>query len=257
VDATQALARLALFSAEEEVRRPALEALKGRRKQDYQAILMQGFHYPLPEVAERAAVAVATLKHEDLVPQLVDLLDEPDPRLPTAKPVDGQRVWVVREVVRINHHRNCMLCHPSSAPLSPAKMDDKGEFVKQILAQVTVAPVPLPGEPLPPPSAGYDPNRGSSDLLVRIDATYLRQDFSLMQEVANATPWPKLQRFDFFVRNRVLTQEEAEQYRSRAPQPQSNAGNPYQQAVVSALRELTGKQAGADARAWRNLLTRP
>jgi hypothetical protein len=48
VEATQALARLALFSAEDEVRLPAVEALKGRRREDYQPILMQGFNYPLP-----------------------------------------------------------------------------------------------------------------------------------------------------------------------------------------------------------------
>jgi hypothetical protein len=253
VDATMALARLALFSAEAEVRRPALEALKSRPKQDYQTILMLGFHYPLPEVADRAAVAVATLKHQDLVPKLVDLLDEPDPRLPTLQTVDGKKVWVVRELVRVNHHRNCMLCHVPAAPLNPP---GNGDDVKQMIALVQVAPVPLPGEPLPPPSKGYDLNRESSELLVRIDTTYLRQDFSLMQAVAEETPWPKYQRFDFFVRSRVLTKEEAEQYQNQAPQPQAN-GNPYQQAVVSALRELTGKQAGPNAQAWRNMLIKP
>jgi hypothetical protein len=280
-DATQALARLALFSAEEEVRRPALEALKSRPKQDYQAIVMQGFRYPLPEVAERAALAAAALKLQDLVPQLVSLLDEPDPRLPTAKTVDGKKVWVVREVVRINHHRNCMLCHAPAAPLEPQdNLDSANALKQQFQALFTMAPVPLPCEPLPPPSEGYNPSRGNSDLLVRIDTTYLRQDFSLMQEVANATPWPKLQRFDFFVRSRVVTSEEAERYRkqapqpradvgdllagatagtlwSQAPEPQADAGNPYRQAVASALCELTGKQAGANARGWRNLLTRP
>jgi hypothetical protein len=258
VEATQALAKLALFSAEEEVRRPALEALKGRRAKDYQAILMQGFHYPLPEVAKRAGEAVAYLKHKDLVPKLVDLLDTPDPRLPVVQEVNGKKVRFVREVVRVNHHRNCMLCHtPATVPpgLRTAENRDPAAMVKQLLELLTAAPVPLPGEPLPPPSQGYDPSRGGSlDILVAIDTTYLRQDFSLMLPVSNAAPWPERQRFDYFVRRRVLTEKEAEEYRQQAPTPEPDVGNPYQQTVVSALRELTGRQAGPNARTWRFLL---
>jgi hypothetical protein len=251
-DATRALARLALFSPEEAVRRPAVEALKGRRPHDYQPVLMQGFRYPLPEVARRAAEAVARLQGKDLVPQLVDLLDERDPRLPAVREVNGKKVPVVRELVRVNHHRNCMLCHAPATARVPAAVEKKD--LQLIMALVTTAPVPLPTEPLPPPSQGYDPSRGPQDLLVRIDTTYLRQDFSLLQPVAGAAPWPNRQRFDYFVRSRVLTDREAEQYRRQAPAEGAGKGNPYQGAVHYALRELTGRDAAPTAQAWREVL---
>jgi hypothetical protein len=92
VNATKALARLAIFSAEDEVRQAALDALKVRRERDYTEILLQGLHYPLPAVAKRASEAVVKLERSDLIPQLVDLLDEPDPRAPVRKEVNGKEV---------------------------------------------------------------------------------------------------------------------------------------------------------------------
>ena len=111
VDATTALAKLVLFSAEDEVRVAAIHALKLRREKDYAPTLVQGFRYPLPEVAKCAADALIRLECTAAVPQLVDLLDEPDPRLPVTKEVEGKKVAVVHEMVRVNHHRNCMMCH--------------------------------------------------------------------------------------------------------------------------------------------------
>jgi hypothetical protein len=75
-------------------------------------------------------------------------------------------------------------------------------------------------------------------LLVRIDVTYLRQDFSAMQTVTDwtADSWRSLQRFDFFVRKRVLTPAEAAELRGRL------AGvSPYQRTAARALRLLTGR----------------
>src|SRR5262249_7371533 len=86
-EATRQLARMAIFSPEESIRQDAAAALKVRRERDYTAVLVQGLRYPLPAVAQRAADAVAKLERNDLIPQLVDLLDEPDPRLPAAKQV--------------------------------------------------------------------------------------------------------------------------------------------------------------------------
>jgi hypothetical protein len=137
--------------------------------------------------------------------------------------VGGKQVAVARELVRINHHRNCLLCH------APA---ERGETPEEAL----VAEVPVPGSPLPDRSAGYSKSR--SNLLVRIDVTYLRQDFSAMQDVADWTlgAWPPRQRFDFVVRRRVLTPAEAEDLRTRL------AGeSPYRRAAARALRELTGR----------------
>src|SRR6202040_2199696 len=89
---------------------------KVRREKDYSPILVQGLRYPLATVAKRAADAVVRLECADLVPQLVNMLDEPDPRLPVVRDENGTKVTVVRELVRVNHHRNCMLCHSPAAP---------------------------------------------------------------------------------------------------------------------------------------------
>ena len=69
------------------------------------------------------------------------------------------------------------------------------------------------GQPLPSPLEGY--RQSSPDLMIRIDVTYLRQDFSALLPVADAHPWPDSQRFDFFVRERKLTDEEAAVYRGK------------------------------------------
>src|SRR5262249_15628387 len=97
-EATRALVKLSLFSSEDEVRRAALEALQVRRERDYTELLLAGFRYPLPAVARRAAEAAIKLERKDLVPQLVALLDEPDPRAPALREVDGKKVPVVREL---------------------------------------------------------------------------------------------------------------------------------------------------------------
>jgi hypothetical protein len=243
VEATRALARLALFSAEDEVRQAAIDALKVRRERDYSDILLQGFRYPWPAVARRAADALVKLERTDLVPQLVAVLDEPDPRAPVTKEVDGKKVPVVRELVRVNHHRNCMLCHAPGNTSSVAP-------------ETLTAAVPIPNEPLPTPSEGYR-NNASPDVFVRIDVTYLRQDFSMLQPVADANPWPEMQRFDFLVRTRVLTDAEADAYRAKLDPQEPGRLSPYHRAALTALRELTGKDTEPTAAGWRRLLGLP
>src|SRR5439155_494829 len=83
-----ALARLAIFSEEDDVRQAAVAALRVRRERDYTDVLLRGLRYPWPAVAQRAAEAVARLERTDLVPALVDLLDQPDPRAPVAREED-------------------------------------------------------------------------------------------------------------------------------------------------------------------------
>src|SRR5262249_46863366 len=107
VEATRALAKLVLFSDEEEVRQAAIDFLKVRREADYTDVLLAGFRYPLPAVGKRAADALIKLERKDLVPQLVDVLDEADPRAPAV----SDKQPIVPELERINHHRNCLLCH--------------------------------------------------------------------------------------------------------------------------------------------------
>jgi hypothetical protein len=238
VEATKALARLVLFSPEKEVRAAAVEALKSRPAPDYTEALLAGLRYPMPAVASRTAEAVVTLKRTDLVPRLVELLDEPSPLAPRREEVNGKRALVVREVVRINHHRNCLLCH---APGNTAR----------IPAEVTRGPVPNPHDELRSGPQYYKFHRVPA-MLVRADVTYLRQDFSALLPVKNAKPWPEMQRFDFVVRRRALSEAQTATYRANLAKVEGR-GPPHRRAVLSALRGLTGKDAGPTAGAWRRL----
>jgi hypothetical protein len=244
IDATKALAKLVLFSPEEEVRAAAIEGLKLRRERDYTDILMQGFRYPLPAVSKRAAEALVKLERKDLLENLVQVLESPDPRLPVTQKKGGKEVTVVRELVKVNHHRNCLLCH------APGNTDNTPEGVLKVA-------VPLPGDPLPKPAegGGYKSTPAPTpDIVVRIDMTYLRQDFSLMMPVSDAHPWPDMQRFDFLVRTRTLTAAEAKAYEQKDEPGQLS---PYHRAALFALRELTGRDTEPTAAAWRKVLKLP
>jgi hypothetical protein len=242
VEATRALARLALFSPEPELREAALMALKVRREKDYTSILLMGLRYPWPEVARRAAEAVVEMERTDLLPELVALLDEPDPRLPQVKKQDGKDVYTAAHLVRVNHLRNCMLCHAAA------------QSVKGFVDGLT-APVPVPGNPLPPLFKYYHQSIPSES--VRVDVTYLRQDFSLLQKVPDAKPWPTLQRFDYLVRTVTLTKEQAKTYETKLLAASADSPSPYRAAALAALRALTGKDAGTTAAAWRKALKLP
>jgi hypothetical protein len=239
VEATRALARFAIFSGDDEVRRAAVDALKVRRERDYTDVLVSGLRYPWPAVARRAAKAIAKLERKDLLPQLVDLLEQDDPRTPVMRKVKDKEVPVVRELVRVNHHRSCLLCH---APGNTGKVS----------ADAVTAGVPVPGQPLNPPTGPY--NNSQPEILVRVDVTYLRQDFSALQPVADANPWPEMQRFDFLVRERVLTEEEAISYRDKLKPHEEGEFSPYQRAALAALRDMTGRDTEPTPQAWRRLL---
>ena len=244
IDATKALAKLAIFSPEDEVRADAIEGLKLRRERDYTDILLQGFRYPLPAVSKRAAEALVKLERKDLLANLVEVLESPDPRLPVTEKRDGKDVTFVRELVKVNHHRNCLLCH------APGNTDNTPEGVLKVA-------VPLPSEPLPKPSdgGGYQSTPPATpDIVVRLDMTYLRQDFSQMMPVSDAHPWPEMQRFDFLVRTRILTAAEAQAYEECCELPEPGQISPYHRSALFALRELTGRDTEPTAAAWRKLL---
>jgi hypothetical protein len=238
-EATRALARLAIFSSEDEVRLAAIDVLKVRREKDYTDILVTGLRYPWPAVAKRAADAIARTGRTDLIPELIAVLGEDDPRLPRPKMVGWTSTAVVREMVKVNHNRNCMMCHaPTGSPVVPA-----GGIG---------AEVPVQGQALPSPNQGY--RQSSPELMIRIDVTYLRQDFSAVLAVGDAHPWPEAQRFDFVVRERRVTDEEAQLYRDKLTPKEAGVLSPYHKAALSALRELTGKDTAPTAEAWRKLL---
>ena len=92
----------------------------------------------------------------------------------------------------------------------------------------------------------------TSDIVVRVDITYLRQDFSLLLKVPDAYPWPEMQRFDYVVRSRVVTEQEATALQEELARRQANS--PYREAALTALRRLTGLDAGRSAQAWRAAL---
>jgi hypothetical protein len=243
-EATRALARLAVFDAEEEVRLAATDSLACHPEGDYTDILLRGLRYPYPAVAKRTADVIARTARTDLIPELVALLDETDPRMPATKEAGGKTVAVVRELVKINHHRNCMMCHAPGSAESVAA------------GALTVDP-PVPGQPFPPSRGSYSQSSSLSGLAIRVDVTYLRQDFSVMMAVADAKPWPEMQRFDFLVRERTVTADEAKLYREKLTPKEEGVLSPYHRAALSALREITGKDTAPTAEAWRKLLKLP
>jgi len=216
--ASVALARLAMFDIAPEVRVEAIRALAVRPAEEYRAVLLAGFRYPWAPVADHAAEALVALEDRAAVPALRRLVQEPDPSLPFRDPEQGGTL-VVREIVRINHFRNCMMCHAAST-------GDK-DMVR--------SPVPEPSKPLPLLNAYYREPTG--DLIVRADVTYLRQDFSVSQPVEKAKPWPAMQRYDYLVRNRPLTSTE---YLRRARQ-QPLPTYPQREAALYALWELESR----------------
>ena len=247
-DMSPHLARLAVFSFDSDIRQAAVSALRKRPKEEYTAVLLAGLRHPWPTVAEQASEAIIQARRKDLVPQLIAILDEPDPRAPVEQNVAGEKQIVVRELVRINHHRNCLLCHP------PGNTPDLKVTKFGRVSEVATGGVPSPGHPFPRSPSGYDPN-SSPDILVRADVTYLRQDFSRLEKVPNAAPWPEMQRFDYLVRTRKVSSAEALAYKLWLVQQGADYVAPHHQAVHVALRELTGRDVTEPtASAWRAAL---
>src|SRR5262249_27804619 len=108
--ATVALARRAVFDLSPTVRKKAAEALQGRKLADAREVFLAAFRHPWAPAADHAALALVALDDQSAVPALKAQLDEPDPSLPVK--VGDQ--WTSRELVRVNHLRNCLLCHAPS-----------------------------------------------------------------------------------------------------------------------------------------------
>ncbi len=251
-EAAEGLAKLAVFSEEEEVRTAAIDALKTRKDQDYAVILVSGLSYPWPAVAQNASAAIVKLNRKDLMPHLVDTLERPDPRAPQTE--NGKRV--VREMVKINHLRNCMLCHPpASRDQNQGFTDDIADDARAVPVTPLLAQVPIPNQPLPvsPGNGGGYGEFSVPDTRIRFDVTYLRQDFSVMLNVEDHQPWPQAQRFDFIVRTRAVTEKDAQTYRNLLRPAAAGDLSPYQRAAVAALRQMTGQDA-TTVPAWRQII---
>jgi len=214
--AAQALARRALYDVSPQVREAAVAALRRRPLAQYRAVLLDGFRYPWPAVAEHAAEALVALADREALPALEKLLTEPDPRLPVVQQ-GTTRAPQVAELVRINHLRNCLLCHPLATGG----------------ANQVAGAVPTPGKRLEPV---YYSGEETGGIQVRADITHLRQDFSLVQRVEQQQPWPSEQRFDFLVRRRAATPGEL------ANLEKPPATYPQRDAVLFALKALQPRQ---------------
>jgi len=211
-ESSAALADRALFDLSDAVRATAVEILRDRPPHDYQQRLVDGLRYPWPPVAEHAAEALVKIGDATAIERIAPLVGGPDPSLPQ---LNAEKKWVVRELVRVNHLRNCLLCHAPSAATS--------DLVRGL--------IPTPGKPLP--VEYYHSAEGD---FVHADTVYLRQDFSVMHTVAKARPWPDQQRFDYFVRTRELTSDEVAALDPR--DPICRVTYPQRESVLFALRAL-------------------
>jgi hypothetical protein len=217
-----ALANRAIYDLSPRVRDVARTELRKRPKHEYRDQLVAGLRYPWAPVADHAAQAIVALDLHEVIPYLNGMLALPDPNQPRQ---DGEGRWVKTEIVRVNHSRNCYLCHAPSTSAS--------DVVRGV--------VPTPGEPLP--IMYYDDPSGS---FVRGDVTYLKQDFSVVQEVPDADPWPKFQRFDYLVRTREATLTEIALANAPEAIEDRNQDYPQRVAVLNALQGLL-ENAGRDA----------
>jgi hypothetical protein len=192
-------------------------------------------------VAKRSAQAMIMLDRKDLLPQLAVMLDEPAPGDPFETTLHNEKVHAVREVVKINHHRNCLLCHP------PSQTGQENEVPGVI---------PIPGSSFPTsPKEAYGRARNTGEPMVRADTTYLRQDFSLMIPVENAAPWPELQRFDFLVRTRPVEGKELAALQAKVQSRAADFRSENQKAILRVLTELSGQQNVAPtAAAWQRVI---
>src|SRR5205085_333603 len=175
--------------------------------------------YPWAPVADHAAEALVALDLKDSVPQIVQRLNESDVGLPVSvRGPGGVPVPAVREMVKINHLGNCVLCHCPST--------DTTDLVR--------GAVPTFGQALPAPATTpqyYEGNRGGS--FVRADITYLKQDFSVVQPVERHGVWPANQRFDYLVRTRTIPMHEMAALTDPKRKP-----SPQRESMLFALRGL-------------------
>ncbi len=143
----------------------------------------------------------------------------PTPARPLPESLSQVAATYRREVVRVNHPRNCVMCHAPSL--------HESDLVR--------GAVPDPSQALPPPTtpAYY---RGGGQF-VSADITYLRQDFSVVQPVLNSGNWSSHQRYDYFVAVRKV---------DVPPATAPAADSPYRKAVGFALKELSGRDPDRD-----------
>jgi HEAT repeat protein len=238
-EASQVLARRAVFDLSAAVREAAVAALVKRPREDYRDVLLYGLDYPWAPAADHAAEALVALQDRDAVPAMVNLLQKPEPNTPYQS---KQNRMVVHEMVRLAHLANCLMCHPPAITLSD--------------------PVPgvVPGAVLVTSgsTSGYGGFSLASlpqvrPLWVRADVAFLRQDFAiqLRPPIAQAgLAAPADIRTDFMVRERPLSEAEIKRYKT-ASGPEKTSEQ--RRVLLSTLRELSGKNLGNSFEDWKGL----
>lgn len=218
--ATETLARWAVFDTDPDTRAAAVEALRDRDPREVTRHLVGHLRYPWPRAVEHACEALIALDCTDAIPHLAAAFDLPDPDAPFEVDLPGQAGGVFRrEIVRVNHLKNCVLCHAPS-------------FVSTDLIRGTV---PDLNQPLPPPTSPSYYSSGGTQITA--EYTYLRQDFSVVQPVTKPGPWPSRQRFDYLVSVRRHV---------GLPVMFPTANSPYRRAIGVALKELSGRDPERD-----------
>lgn len=230
-EATRALARLAVFDPDQLVRKRAIDRLCQLPRTYGRDELLAGLRHLWTPAVANAAHALVALEDTDAVWDLVPMLNLTDPARPFT--VNEDETPRVRELIRMNHNHNCVVCH------APAQFDRETRVVVR---------VPKPGSPIVEfPSIVYY-NESPSDNLVRFDVTYLRQDFSATMPCTNQDQWPHSQRFDFLVRTRPATPMEI------CVGGDDRTIFSQREAVIHVLRTLTGKDGGDSASKWQQIL---
>jgi HEAT repeat protein/phage FluMu protein Com len=275
-----ALVQHAVFDLSSQVRDAAIKALNGRPREQYRSALVAALRYPWAPAADHAAEALAALKDSDAAPLLVRMLKEPDPAAPVVKKdhFRNDQLWK-REVVRIKHMDNCLVCHPPSnagnefaqgmvpgfAVLDKKRVVPTSSLSPSLQSLVTggggttEASVVKGANGSGTINGHYSYNLPTASIsmssvapfAVRGDITYLRQDFSIQQPVRVEPANLSVDlRFDYVVRFRPLTEKQAREWKAQDKRPDT-----YEQreAVLFALRELTGQDAGAASEAWEKL----
>jgi hypothetical protein len=184
---TRALCQRAVFDVSPKVRQAACDGLCKRNPQHYMPVLAEALRYPWLPASEHAGQAIRKLHPEGAEAFIQERIDKGDPLAPFTHPRNGKKV--VPELVRLNHLRNCALCHPPSAQ----KEDPARGFM------------PVAGEPLP---QLYYANQDLNGDFVRADVTLLHQHFSVNLAVPSDGIWPTSQRFDFVTRYRPAQPDE-------------------------------------------------
>jgi hypothetical protein len=247
--ASMALAERAVFDLDPDVRLAALVALDARPVPEYDAALIAGLRYPWPAFADHAAEALVALNLRDAVPKMICLLDVRDPGEPYPVDQGKTRRAMVPELVRINHLRNCLLCHGySSSPTDPVRgLVPRAERLVPLLASGTRTGSKSCG--------GYGGGSGPSvvaQTFVRADINFLRQDFSIIQPVPkHGRLWPADQRYDYLIRLRPLTAEQLLTWQDKVKD--FLPAEPQRESLLFALRELTGENPGSSPADWTRL----